>query len=120
MNKEELKARTKSFALRIMNLIDHLPNNTKGRVISDQIMRSATSVAANYRSACRGRSRAEFASKLGTVLEEADETMLWLELIMEGKLLPEKRIKNLAAEADELAAIMFSAQRSMRNQTAKS
>lgn len=114
MNKEELKSRTKAFALRVMAMIDHLPNTTKGRVIADQIMRSATSVAANYRAACRGRSRAEFISKLGVALEEADETMLWLELIGEGQLLRVQRVSGLIKEADELTAIMFSAQRSAR------
>ena len=114
MDKETFKARTKSFALRVMNMIDNLPNNTKGRIIADQIMRSATSVAANYRAACRGRSRAEFISKLGTVLEEADETGLWLELIADDGLLPRKRISPLLREAEELCAIVFSAQRSAR------
>ena len=116
MNKTHLQDRTKSLALRVMTLIDHLPNTTKGRVIADQIMRSATSVASNYRAACRGRSRAEFVSKLGVVLEEADETMLWLELISEGHLLPKKRVEGLIEEANELTAIMFSAQRTTRKQ----
>src|SRR5580658_3953718 len=110
MNKEELKARTKAFALRVMTLIDHLPKTVKGRVIADQIMRSATSVSSNYRAACRARSRAEFVSKLGIVLEEVDETMLWLELIVEGGLLPSKRVENLIKEANEISAIIFSAQ----------
>ena|SRR5437016_13967529 len=114
MNKEELKSRTKALALRVMAMIDHLPNTTKGRVIADQIMRSATSVASNYRAACRGRSRAEFISKLGVALEEVDETMLWLELIGEGQLLRAERVSGLIKEADELTAIMFSAQRSAR------
>lgn len=117
MNKEELKSRTKLLALRVMKMIDSLPNNTKGRVLADQVMRSATSVAANYRAACRGRSRAEFISKLGTALEEVDETGLWLELIIEGGVLRRERVTSLAAEADELAAIMFSAQRSARNKS---
>ena len=115
MNKEELKSRTKLFALRVMKLIDHLPTNTKGRVVADQIMRSATFVASNYRGACRGRSRAEFVSKLGIVLEEADETMLWFELIVEGQFLPAKRVQGLIKEADEITAIMFSTQRSARS-----
>jgi four helix bundle protein len=114
MNKEELKSRTKALALRVMAMIDHLPNTTKGRVIADQIMRSATSVASNYRAACRGRSRAEFISKLGVALEEVDETMLWLELIGEGQLLRAQRVSGLIKEVDELTAIMFSAQRSAR------
>jgi four helix bundle protein len=74
MNKQELKSRTKAFALRIMEMIDHLPRTVKGRVIANQIMRSATSVAANYRAACRARSTAEFIAKIGTVLEEVDES----------------------------------------------
>jgi four helix bundle protein len=87
-----------------MAMIDHLPNTTKGRVIADQIMRRATSVAAsNYRAACRGRSRAEFISKLGVALEEVDETMLWLELIGEGQLLRAQRVSGLIKEADELS-----------------
>ena len=89
MNQEALKARCKVLALRVMSLIDHLPKSVQGRVISDQIMRSASSVAANYRAACRARSKAEFVAKLSIVVEEADETVLWLELIQDGKLLPE-------------------------------
>jgi four helix bundle protein len=120
MNKIDLQNRTKSFALRVMTLIDHLPSTTKGRVICDQIMRSATSVASNYRAVCRARSRAEFVSKLGIVLEEADESMLWLELISEGRLLPAERVANLIKEADEITAIIFSAQRTAREETGKS
>ena len=120
MNKDELKARTKSFALRVMTMIDHLPKNTQSRVIADQVMRSATSVAANYRAACRSRSRAEFVAKLGTVLEEVDETAFWLELIVDAGILPPKRVESLITEADELAAILFSAQRTARNTNPKS
>src|SRR6266576_188040 len=76
MNKEQLKQRTKDFALRVMTLVDHLPKNRKGRILGDQLLRSATSVAANYRAACRARSSAEFAAKLGTVLEEERECPL--------------------------------------------
>lgn len=86
MTRDEMKARTKSFALRVMKMVDHLPKTSKGQVLGHQILRSATSVAANYRAACRGRSDAEFAAKLGTTVEEADETGLWLELIVEGGL----------------------------------
>lgn len=108
MNKNDLIVRTKRFALRVMNLVDALPNTVKGRVLADQIMRSGTSVAANYRAACRGRSKAEFIAKIGIVIEEADETVLWLELIAEGNVLPEKQIKPLLAEANEIVAIMNS------------
>jgi four helix bundle protein len=108
----ELQQRTKDFALRVLNLIEQLPNNIGGRVLANQIARSATSVGANYRAACRARSRAEFASKLGTVAEEADESLYWLELIRDGKFVPGKRIASLVSEADELTAIFTSGRRS--------
>ena len=111
MNKEELKQRTKHFALRVMALVDHLPRNRKGRILGDQLLRSATSVAANYRSACRARSTAEFIAKLGTVLEEADERALWMELVIEGELLTESEVGPRLTEANELATIIFSARR---------
>ncbi len=106
MNAEELKARTKTFALRVMALIDALPNTTKGRVIANQLMRSATSVGANYRATCRGRSHAEFFSKLSTVVEESDECCYWLELIIEGNVLPASSVENLLKEANEITSIM--------------
>jgi four helix bundle protein len=106
MNAEELKERTKQFALRVMRLVDALPKTPKGRAIAGQLVRSGTSVAANYRATCRARSRAEFISKIGVVEEEADETALWLELIVEDKILPEKAIASLLTEANELVAIM--------------
>src|SRR6266478_578038 len=106
MNPQELKERTKQFALRVMRLVDALPRTPKGRALASQLVRSGMSVAANYRAACRGRSRAEFIAKLGTVEEEADETVLWLELIVADKILPEKKILPLLNEANELVAIM--------------
>jgi four helix bundle protein len=108
----ELQQRTKDFALRVLNPIEHLPNTIGGRVLANQLARSATSVGANYRAACRARSRAEFASKLGTVAEEADESLYWLELIQVGDFVPEKRIASLVSEADELTAIFTSGRRS--------
>lgn len=108
MNKEELKRRTKHFALRVMTLVDHLPKNSKGRILGYQLLRSATSVAANYRAACRARSTAEFVAKLGNILEEADESAFWMELMIDGRLLKESRVEALLGEANELAAIMFS------------
>ena len=83
MTTDELKARTKQFALRVIRLVDALPTDVKGRAIANQIIRSATSVAANYRAACHTRSRAEFVAKIGVVEEEADETTFWLELIID-------------------------------------
>jgi four helix bundle protein len=106
MNADELKERTKQFALRVMRLVDALPNTPKGRVMENQLVRSGTSVAANYRAACRGRSRAEFISRIGVVEEEADETALWLELIIADKILTDKKILPLLTEANELIAIM--------------
>src|SRR5580765_1251112 len=108
----ELQDRTKRFALRVLGLIDRLPNTIGGRVLANQLARSATSVGANYRAACRARSRAEFASKLGIVAEEADESLYWLELIGDGNFVPEKKIGSLLAEADELTAIFTAGRRS--------
>ena len=108
----QLKERTKSFALRILSLVDALPKSVKGRAIAGQIARSGTSVAANYRAACRARSRAEFIAKIGIVEEEADETAFWLELIIEGGLIKEVQVQPLLAEADELVAIMAASRKS--------
>src|SRR5256885_15808398 len=102
MDAQELKDRTKKFALRVMHLVDALPNTAKGRAIASQLVRSGTSVAANYRAACRGRSKAEFIAKVGIAEEEADETVLWLELIIDDKLLPEKKVAPLLKEANEV------------------
>ena len=87
MDADELKQRTKQFALRVLKLVEALPNNLQGRAVGGQLVRAGTSVGSNYRAACRGRSRAEFAAKLGIVEEEADESAFWLELIIEGSLL---------------------------------
>ena len=108
----ELEDRTKRFALRVLGLIDRLPNTIGGRVLANQLARSATSVGANYRAACRARSRAEFASKLGIVVEEADESLYWLEFVGDGNFLPEKKIASLVTEADEFTAIFTSGRRS--------
>src|SRR2546429_4714299 len=111
---------TKAFGLRILKLVDHLPRSTSGRAIGNQLVRSGTSIGANYRAACRSRSRAEFAAKLGIVAEEADETVYWLELVRDGNLLPANKLAELLQEADELTAIFTSGRRtSSRNQTSK-
>jgi len=107
MNPIELKARTKTFALRIIKLTRAIPkSDDAGRVIAKQIVRSGTSVAANYRASCRARSQAEFVSKIGTVEEEADETALWLELLIESGIMPAKKLSALLEEANALTAIM--------------
>ena len=124
MNAQDLKDRTKQFALRVMHSVDALPDTPKGRAVASQLVRSGMSIAANYRAACRGRSHAEFISKIGVAEEEADETVLWLELIVEDKLLPEKKIAPLLQEANELTAIMaasyISASRNKRDASANS
>jgi four helix bundle protein len=113
VSKAELLTRTKAFALRILKLVDHLPRTTSGRAIGNQLVRSGTSVGANYRAACRARSRAEFAAKLGTVLEEADESLYWLELISEGKLIAESKLSLLLKEAAELTTILAAGRKSV-------
>jgi len=114
MTPAELKARTKQFAVRIMTMTDALPRNTKGRVLADQIIRSATSVASGYRAACRARNRADWIDKIGRTLEEADETLLWLELIEEARLLPARRLAALKQEADELTALFTAIHKSSK------
>jgi|SRR5436190_18727946 len=105
MNKRELQNRTKQFALR----------TAAGRAISSQLVRAATPVGANYRSACRARSRAEFADKFGVAVEEADESLYWLELVRDGKLVPQDKPSLLLKEADELTAILASGRKSTAN-----
>ncbi len=109
MDKEELKLRTKRFGLRVLKLIRAMPKDAAGLALANQLVRSGTSVGANYRAACRGRSKAEFLAKLGTVLEETDETAFWLELIMEDGMLPKSRVEPLWTEANELCAIFHAA-----------
>ena len=120
MNEREMITRTKQFALRIMKLVGALPKSIQGRAIANQLMRSGTSVAANYRAACRARSKAEFIAKLGTVEEEADESAFWLELIIEGDLLAAAQIQPLLTEAMELVAIMASSKKTASSTLAKS
>ena len=106
MNETELKQRTKQFALRIIKLVGALPRGLEGRALGGQLIRSGTSVGANYRAACRGRSKAEFIAKLGTVEEEADESAYWLELIIDAGVMKAARVQTLLQEATELTAIM--------------
>jgi four helix bundle protein len=102
---EQLRDRTKQFALRVVKLYRALPKTGEARVLGNQLLRSGTSVAANYRAAGRARSRAEFAAKIGTVVEEADETVFWLELIVDAGIVPPNKMENLLKEANELLAI---------------
>jgi four helix bundle protein len=95
----ELQDRTKKFALRIISAFSRLPKTDEARVIGRQFLRSGTSVAANYRAACRARSAADFISKISIVVEEADETLFWLELIVEANLVPAKVVESLVWNA---------------------
>jgi len=102
---EQLRARTKQFAIRIVRVFKSLPKNDEARIIGKQLLRAGTSVAANYRAVCRSRSKAEFISRMSVVVEEADETAFWLELLIETSIIPGVRLRDLLAEANELLAI---------------
>jgi four helix bundle protein len=101
----ELLSRTKQFALRIIKLFQALPKTGESQVIGKQMLRSGTSLAANYRAACRARSKAEFYSKICIVVEETDETLFWMELLIEAKIVPEKKLSPLYKEGTELLSI---------------
>jgi four helix bundle protein len=113
---EELKRRTKAFAIRIVKLFRSLPKTEEARIIGRQVLRSGTSVAANYRAVCRARSKAEFISKIGIVVEEADETVFWLEMLVETSIGPAKKMDELLKEANELLAIFAASQRTAKRQ----
>ncbi len=108
MSKDDLKNRTKKFALRIIKLVSSLPNTLEARLIGRELLKSGTSVGANYREATRSRSKAEFRAKIGIVEQEADETLYWLELLQESGIVEEKDIRDLIVESDELVAIFTS------------
>jgi four helix bundle protein len=103
------------FAVRVLKFADALPNRISGRTIANQVARSGTSVAANYRAALRGKSRADFINKITTVLEEADETAFWIELTEMAGLLSAKRLTTLRAEAEELSKIFNATRTTARN-----
>lgn len=102
----EFKARTKEFALRVIRLVDSLPRTLSGDMLGKQLLRSATSVGTNYRAACRGRSAAEFRSKLGIIEQEADESIYWIELLVGARLVKENRVKGLVQKANEILAMI--------------
>jgi four helix bundle protein len=104
--RDELKQRTKQFTLRVIKLYQSLPKTQEAQIIGKQLFRAATSVGANYRAACRARSNAEFHSKISIVIEEADETMFWLELLWEAGIIKQELLQNLYIENEELLKIM--------------
>jgi four helix bundle protein len=117
MNQNEMKQRTKAFALRIIKAVEALPRARTGEVLGKQLLRCGTSVGANYRAACRARSSADFIAKMGIVEEEADETIYWMELLVEAGLVKAAKLKLLMQEADELVAIAVASINTTRGHT---
>ena len=111
---EQMKKRTKQFAIRVVKFYQTLPKSGEHQVLGKQLLRSATSVAANYRATCRAKSDADFRHKLSIVLEEADESAFWIELFIEAELFPENKLKSLLQEAEEITKIIAKARHSMR------
>ena len=110
----ELKKRTKAFAIRIIRMCRRLPRTDEARAIGRQVVRSGPSVAAKYRAACRARSRKEFVSRIAVVVEEADETVFWLELLVESGIFSKRQMASLLQEANELLAIFAASQRTAK------
>jgi four helix bundle protein len=108
MNQEQMKSRTKEFAKEVINLCRQLPATQEGRLIGNQFFRAGTSVGANYRAACRARSKADFISKLSIVLEETDESLYWLEILGESRIVTSSLLTKLTKEANEFMAIFIS------------
>jgi four helix bundle protein len=117
MNKEELKARTKKFALRIIRLSAALPKTRESDVLCRQVLRSGTSIGANYREAVRASSRRHFVSNLEICLREGDETIYWLELLIESEMVPKERLVDLLDECNQLVAILTATVRSTKQNT---
>ena len=113
-NAELLKDRTKRFALQVIRLCRALPRNQETLIITRQLLRSATSVGANYRAVCRARSTPDFVSKLGIVLEEADETLFWIELLVESGAVQSDKIGSVRREANELVSIFVASLRTVK------
>jgi four helix bundle protein len=110
MKNNTLRQRTKSMALRVIKIVQALPKTSTGEVIGKQVLRSGTSVAANYYGACKARSRKDFISKIEISEEEADETLLWLELIVDAELMEETRVRELIGEVNEIISILAASQ----------
>jgi four helix bundle protein len=108
MNSEDMKTRTRAFALRIIRLAESLPNTSTSYVIRNQMLRCGSSVGANYRAACRAKSKADFISKMGIVEEEADETIYWIELLIDADILKRPLVTDLLNEADQILSIVVS------------
>ena len=115
MNEKEFKNRTKQIALRVIRLVESLPNTNSAQIIGKQLLRSATSVGANYRAACRGKSKADVLHKLSIVEEEADESLYWLELLAEANIVSERKLSALMHEINEIVAMIVSSIKTLRS-----
>lgn len=111
---EQLRERTKAFAVRAVTVYRALPYKADAQVLGKQLLRCGTAVAANYRAACRARSKAEWTAKIGIVVEEADETVFWLEMLSDCEIVRKERLNDLMAEAHELCALFTASQRTAR------
>jgi four helix bundle protein len=116
MTEAQFKNRTKQYGLRIIRLVEALPDTRSASVIGRQLLRAGTSVGANYRAACRGRSTADTLSKLAIVEEEADETLYWMEMLVEADIVAEDRLRDLMNEGDELVAMTVASIKTLRDQ----
>ena len=117
---EEFKKRTKEFALRVIKLFQALPKTEEAKIIGRQLIRSATSVASNYRASCRARSNAEFYSKISIVIEEADESLFWIEMLEEAEIFPKEKLSKIKLEANEIVAIVVSIRTKLNKNKIKS
>jgi four helix bundle protein len=114
VNREEFKRRTKAFAVRVVKMTEAMPQGRASNIIARQVLRSATSVGANYRAACRARSHREYTARIGVLEKEADESLYWLELLVEAEIMSRARLKDLIREADELTAIFTASSHTAR------
>jgi four helix bundle protein len=119
LDAEELKVRTKQLGLRIIKVIEALPPSKAANVIGNQLLRSGTSIGANYRAACRARSKPDFVSKASIAIEEADESLYWMELLAEAGIIPQERLAALMKEVDEIVAILTASVKTARASMAR-
>src|SRR5262245_27510384 len=119
MNEQEFKNRTKGLALRVIRLVSALPKNQVSEIIGKQLLRSATSVGANYRAVCRGKSPADLINKLAIVEEEADETLYWMELLIESGIISEVKLSGLMSETNEIIAMTVTSIKTLRPNQSK-
>ena len=117
MNRDDFKKRTKAYALRVIRLVASLPEDRISRVLGDQLLRAGTSVGANYRASVRAKSRADFISKMGVVEEECDESLYWMEILIEAGRIPARRLAALMGEGSEILAIVVASIRTARRRS---